>query len=136
MLSRSLRALAWLGDAEFEREVRWLLVQTGDHPPKTLDRIKAKLVNAQAQAHLLESVKPRLTEREKQLLRRATNLGVRGTGRGNADTRTYRQATALEALVAYWTYETHEGPNRLEMLLRPSLRQTINQLLNEVLDNN
>ena len=50
---RSIRTLAWLGDAEFEREVRRRLSIRGDFSTDRLDKLRARIVNAEAQATLL-----------------------------------------------------------------------------------
>ena len=45
---RSIRTLAWLGDVEFEREVRVRLARRGDFPTHRLHVLKAKIVCAEA----------------------------------------------------------------------------------------
>ena len=55
---RSVRTLAWLGDAEFEREVRVRLARRGDFPTDRLHAMKARVVCAEAQAELLATLEP------------------------------------------------------------------------------
>jgi ribonuclease-3 family protein len=126
---RSIRTLAWLGDAEFEREVRLRLVRRGDFPTDRLDKLRAKIVNAAAQAELLATLLERLDEQELGVVRRARNAAPRGSGRGSAGVREYRAATALEALIAWWLLDgLHE---RFESLIVPAIEARIDLLLAE-----
>ena len=97
---RSVRTLAWLGDAEFEREVRVRLARRGDFPTDRLHAMKTRVVCAEAQAELLATLEPVLDEAEAGVVRRARNLNVKAGGRGVRSARDYRSSTALEALVA------------------------------------
>jgi ribonuclease-3 family protein len=96
---RSVRTLAWLGDAEFEREVRMRLARRGDYPTDRLHAMKALVVCAEAQAELLAAIEAGLDEVEAGVVRRARNLSHKAGGRGVRSVRDYRAATALEALV-------------------------------------
>lgn len=100
LLGRSIRTLAWLGDAEFEREVRLRIAARGDFPTERLDTIKARIVRAESQAALLAAFADEPDESEQAVVRRARN--AEPGGRGPRDTRAYRAATGLEALVAHW----------------------------------
>lgn len=101
-MARSIRTLAWLGDAVFEQDVRRRLVGRGDYPTDRLDAMKAEIVRAEAQAALLAAIEPDLDEDERSVTRRARNARVSGTARTRARVEAYRRATALEALVAHW----------------------------------
>lgn len=127
--ARSLRALAWLGDAEFEREVRRRLVVRGDYPVDRLDAVKALVVRAERQAALLAVIEPSLEDAEQALVRRARNQSPRGGGRTTRDTRAYRAATALEALVGHWFHGAPAGQERFEALLAPLLEAAIDEAL-------
>ena len=122
---RSIRTLAWLGDAEFEREVRLRLARRGDYPTDRLHAMKALVVCAEAQAELLASIEPALDEVEAGVVRRARNLNVKNGGRGVRSTRDYRSSTALEALVAHWCMFTAEGRPRFDALIAPWLEARI-----------
>ena len=98
---RSIRTLAWLGDARFELEVRRRLSTRGDYPTERLDAMKASLVRAEAQAELLAQIDAELTDDERAVVSRGRNATPSG-GRGRRDTRAYREATGFEALVAWW----------------------------------
>lgn len=127
--TRSLRTLAWLGDAEFEREVRLRLSRRGDYPTDRLDKWRARIVNAEAQAELLARLidGQLLLEPELAVVRRARNTSVRGGGRGRRDVRAYRQATALEALIAWWLCAGEHA--RFEQLLAPEIELRIDALV-------
>ncbi len=147
---RSIRTLAWLGDGEFEREVRLRLVRRGDYSPDRLDKLRAKIVNAESQAELLAALLEQLDEAERGVVRRARNAAVRGGGRGRAGKlaaaaqaegraeapaegrqrrgiREYRAATGLEALVAWWLLGGQR--ERFEALLGPAIEARIDALL-------
>jgi ribonuclease-3 family protein len=124
---RSIRTLAWLGDAEFEREVRWRLSVRGDFPTDRLDKLRARIVNAEAQAALLAELIAAgvLREDELAVVGRARNAAVRGAIRRSV--RDYRAATALEALIGWWLYG---GPTeRFAELIVPAIEARIDALL-------
>ena len=100
--SRSVRTLAWLGDAEFEREVRIRVIRRGDFPTRRLDAIKAEIVRAPAQAALLQRTLPALDEDERSVVQRGRNAALPRSARGRKMTQEYRAATGLEALVGHW----------------------------------
>jgi ribonuclease-3 family protein len=123
LLFRSIRTLAWLGDAEFEREVRRRVASRGDYPADRLDAIKSEVVCAGAQAALFEEIAPRLDDAERALARRARNAAAPTRGRRSA--KGYRRATALEALMAVWSLGGPAGRARFEALLAPHLEAAI-----------
>jgi ribonuclease-3 family protein len=124
---RSIRTLAWLGDAEFEREVRQRLSIRGDFPTDRLDKLRARIVNAEAQAALLAELieAGSLREDELAVVGRARNAAVRGVVRRNV--RDYRAATALEALIAWWLYGGQT--ERFAELIVPAIEARIDALL-------
>jgi ribonuclease-3 family protein len=124
---RSIRTLAWLGDAEFEREVRRRLSIRGDFPTDRLDKLRARIVNAEAQAALLAELIAAgvLREDELAVVGRARNAAVRGVVRRNV--RDYRAATALEALIAWWLYGGQT--ERFTELIVPAIEARIDALL-------
>lgn len=127
--SRSIRTLAWLGDAEFEREVRLRLARRGDYPTDRLHAIKARVVCAEAQAELLAAIEGELDEEEAGFVRRGRNVQVRSAGRGVRDVRSYRAATGLEALVAYWCLGGPSSRARFDELVAPRLERAIDRAL-------
>ena len=122
---RSIRTLAWLGDAEFEREVRVRLARRGDYPTDRLHVMKALVVRAEAQAELLAAIEAGLDEVEAGVVRRARNLNHKAGGRGVRNTRDYRSATALEALVGHWCYAVAGGRERLAAVVIPWIEARI-----------
>jgi ribonuclease-3 family protein len=125
---RSIRTLAWLGDAEFEREVRLRLSRRGDYPTDKLDKLRARLVRAEAQALLLAALIDASVLREDELgvVGRARNANVNRPG-AKRGIREYRAATALEALIAWWLVGGETA--RFEALIIPAIEAEIDQLL-------
>ena len=125
---RSLRTLAWLGDVEFEREVRYRLARRGDYPSDRLDAMKTGVVRAEAQAQLLEIVLPGLAPEELDLVRRGRNAAPPAAARGGRRRmQDYRAATALEALVATWCLGGEAGRERMQQVLGPALDAAIDR---------
>ncbi|HEY9870974.1 MAG TPA: ribonuclease III domain-containing protein [Candidatus Obscuribacterales bacterium] len=107
-----LRLLAHLGDAVFDLYVRELEILNSISARQLHHKVTA-IVRAVRQAELLDSILPRLDEREAEVVRRARNLkpaGYRRSGQG-----AYRKATAFEALVGYLYLTDRE---RLRALLK------------------
>lgn len=130
---RSIRTLAWLGDAEFEREVRLRLARRGDFPTDRLHAMKARIVCAEAQAELLAALEPELDEDEVGVVRRGRNVGLKASGRAVRDVRTYRAATGLEALVAHWCCGEPAARARFEALVVPRLEAAIDAVVAAVM---
>lgn len=126
---RSIRTLAWLGDAEFEREVRLRLARRGDYPTDRLHTLKAKVVCAEAQAELLAAIEPSLDEYEAGVVRRGRNLNLKAAGRGARNVKAYRAATGLEALVAHWCLGDAASRARFDELVVPLLERAIDVAL-------
>lgn len=126
---RSIRTLAWLGDGEFEREVRLRLVRRGDYSTDRLDKLRAKIVNATAQSELLAELREHLDEQEQGVVRRARNAAPRSSGRGSGGVKEYRAATGLEALVAWWLLGGLDS--RFIELVVPAIEARIDALLAE-----
>jgi ribonuclease III family protein len=125
---RSIRTLAWLGDVEFEREVRLRLSRRGDYPTDRLDKLRAQIVRAEAQAALLAELIEGglLREDELGVVGRARNTAVKRTG-ARRGIREYRAATALEALIAWWIVGGEA--QRFEALIIPAIEARIDGLL-------
>ncbi|MCD9026336.1 Mini-ribonuclease 3 [Cohnella sp. NL03-T5] len=106
--------LAYIGDAVFEIYVRQRLVAGNSRKPHELHRAATSYVCAAAQAKLLQSWMPLLTDEEADIVRRGRNTKS-GQPPKNADPADYRHATALECLVGYLYY--HGQKERLEQLV-------------------
>jgi ribonuclease-3 family protein len=128
LAARSVRTLAWLGDAEFEREIRLRIARRGDYSTDRLDAIKARIVRAESQARLLEALESSLSEEERSVVRRGRNARPTGSAR-RTKTRAYRSATALEALVALWKLDGARGQRRFDKILGPLLEAAIDDAL-------
>lgn len=123
---RSIRTLAWLGDVEFEREVRYRLARRGDYPTDRLDAMKTRVVRAEAQAQLLEQILPILRPEELDVVQRGRNTSPPSAARGGRRRmQEYRAATALEALVAAWCLGGESGRARLHEVLDAPLSAAI-----------
>jgi ribonuclease III family protein len=122
---RSIRTLAWLGDARFEVEVRRRLAARGDYPTDRLDVMKAGVVRADAQAQLLASIEGELEPAELDVAARARNAALPASARGKRNTRAYREATAFEALVAWWDLGPPPARTRFDALVGPRLDAAI-----------
>lgn len=125
---RSIRTLAWLGDVEFEREVRLRLSRRGDYPTDRLDKLRARIVKAEAQAALLAELVEGGVLRDDELgvVGRARNTAVNRTG-ARRGIREYRAATALEALIAWWIVGGEA--QRFEALIIPAIEARIDALI-------
>jgi ribonuclease-3 family protein len=127
--TRSIRTLAWLGDAEFERQVRWRVAARGDYPTDRLDAIKAAIVRAEAQAALLARIEPELNAEELDVVRRGRNAALPTSARGRKNTQAYRASTAFEALVAHMILAGDDGAARFDALVGPALDVAVDDAL-------
>ena len=96
-------SLAYLGDAVYECFVRERLMSGKEALTGKADQLHkagVRYVNAGAQAMALAEIRPSLTEVEDALVKRARNHRT-ATKAKNADIRTYKWATAFEALIGY-----------------------------------
>ncbi|QGG49206.1 Mini-ribonuclease 3 [Heliorestis convoluta] len=110
-------ALAYLGDAVYELQVRKFLIQSGILKVQKLHRLAVELVKAPAQLQLLRWLEGQLDEEELEWVRRGRNADS-GKCPKSTDVQTYRLATGFECLVGYWSLQS---PERL-MLLEPYLK--------------
>lgn len=78
--------------------------------------MKADVVCAPRQAALLAEIEGELSEDEAAVVRRARNADVGGKSRGKTDVRTHRNATGLEALIAYWLVSPSRAARYGELL--------------------
>ena len=124
---RSIRTLAWIGDAEFERELRIRLARRGDYPLDRLDGARAMISRAEAQARLLATIEEQLDPGELAVIQRARNASLKAGARSQRDTKAYRAATALEALVAHWMLG--DDRHRFDELLVPEIEAAIDEAI-------
>lgn len=112
--------LAWMGDAVYSLKVREHLLEKGLSNPSVLQKENARLCSAAGQAEVLKRIEEGLTEDEAEIVRRGKNAHVRSMPK-NSDLKTYRMATALEALFGYlFLYDKKE---RMEQLLDACMKE-------------
>ena len=91
--------LAYIGDAVYELEIRKYLIESGNMKVNTLDKVAVNYVSAVSQSKILDNLIDRkiLTEEELNCVTRARNYKPHSKPR-YVDIKTYKKATALEAL--------------------------------------
>ncbi len=105
---------AYVGDSVYELFIRTHLVETTKLKPHRLHIETIKYVKAKAQAEILERLQDILTEKEKEIVRRARNAENHHLPK-NADPADYMHATAFEGLIGYLYLS--EQKERLEEIL-------------------
>lgn len=105
---------AYVGDAVYELYIRTYLVNTTKLNPHKLHIEAINYVKAKAQARSLEELMEKLTDEEKEIVRRARNAENHHLPK-NADVREYMYSTAFEGLIGY-LYLTKQG-ERLKQIL-------------------
>ena len=113
-------ALAYIGDAIFEVYVRQYVLSKLNHRPNHLHKQATRYVSARAQAKLLASLLPCLTEEELAVVKRGRNAKS-GSAPKSADILEYRQSTAFESLLGYLYFAKQN--DRLNELLERVAQQ-------------
>lgn len=95
-------ALAYMGDAVYEKYIRHHLLLKGAVKPHLLHREATRFVSAKAQSKVIHYIleEALLDEEEQGVVRRGRNAKS-GTVPKNTDVQTYRYSTAFEALIGY-----------------------------------
>lgn len=91
---------AYVGDCVYELYIRTNLVNTTNLKPHKLHIETIKYVKAHSQAEILKKVEEKLTEEEKDIVRRGRNTQNHHLPK-NSNVQEYRYATAFEALIGY-----------------------------------
>ncbi len=91
---------AYVGDCIFELYIRTNLVNKTNLKPHKLHIETIKYVKAKAQAEFLKKIQDKLTEEEKDIVRRGRNTQNHHTPK-NSNVLEYSHATAFEALIGY-----------------------------------
>ncbi|MDN6731490.1 MAG: Mini-ribonuclease 3 [Atopostipes suicloacalis] len=114
-------ALAYIGDAIYELEIRRYLLEVGETKPKHLHRLATQYVSARGQAKIIKYFQEKeiLTEEELSYFKRGRNSKI-NTKAKNTDIHRYLQSTGFEALMGY-LYLT-EQEERLEELINQSIQ--------------
>ena len=91
---------AYVGDCVYELFIRTHLVDTTKLNPHKLHIEAIKYVKAGAQAKFLQELNDKLTDEEKDIVRRARNANNHHLPK-NSNVQEYMYATAFEALIGY-----------------------------------
>ena len=113
---RMLSPLVWayVGDSVYEMFIRTNLVNKSNAKPHKLHVESIKYVKASAQCEALKKIEEKLTEEEKDIVRRGRNTQNHHVAK-NSNVIEYAYATAFEALIGY-LYLTKQD-ERLEEIL-------------------
>jgi ribonuclease-3 family protein len=112
-------ALAFLGDAVYERFIRERILRHGSVGADRMHREAVRYVKAAAQEQSLRALADELTETEADVVRRARNHKITSKPK-NADPVTYKMATAFEALLGYLYLDGQE--ERLQTVMERAAR--------------
>ena len=93
-------ALAFLGDAVYERLVRKRLLLSANMPVGKLHKLAIEKVCAEYQAQAVDRISSMLTEPEADIIRRGRNASGMTVPK-HASVAEYRKATSLECLFGY-----------------------------------
>lgn len=113
---------AYIGDAVYELYIREKLVESASVKPHKLHIEAIKKVKASAQADILKKIEDKLTEEEKEIVRRTRNTKNHHLPK-NSNMTEYMYATAFEGLIGY--LYLNDEKERLNMLLKESFEQSI-----------
>lgn len=91
---------AYVGDCVYELYIRTNLINKTNLKPHKLHIETIKYVKAKSQAKLLEEIYDKLTEEEKNIVRRGRNAESHHLPK-NTNVQEYRYASAFEALIGY-----------------------------------
>lgn len=106
---------AYIGDSVYEMFIRTYLVNNSNAKPHKLHIESIKYVKAKAQADILLKIEDKLTEEEKDIVRRGRNTENHHVAK-NSNVADYSKATAFEALIGY-LYLTKQDERLEEILL-------------------
>jgi ribonuclease-3 family protein len=110
---------AYVGDAIYELFIRTHLVNNTKLKPHKLHIESIKYVKAKAQANILKELMDKLSEEEKEIVRRARNAENHHLPK-NANPEDYMYSTAFEGLIGYLYLSKKD--ERLKEILDESLK--------------
>ena len=105
---------AYMGDAVYEKYIRGYVIKQGFCKNGLLHKKSIRYVSANGQVKILKRIEEKLTEEERDIVRRGRNSNPHSHAK-NADIVDYKYATGFEALIGY-LYLT-EQESRLEEIL-------------------
>ena len=106
---------AYVGDCVYELYIRTKLVNETSYKPHKLHIEAIKYVKAKSQAELLEKIYDRLTDEEKDIVRRGRNAENHHLPK-SSNVQEYMYSTAFEALIGY--LYLNKRNSRIKELLR------------------
>ena len=112
-------ALAYMGDAVYEKFIREYVIRQGLCKNGLLHRKNIKYVITKVQSNIIRALEEFLTDEEKDIVRRGRNANPHSTAK-NADIIEYKYATGFEALIG-WLYLTRQE-ERLENILEECVK--------------
>lgn len=127
-IDQSVLSLAFLGDCVFDLVIRSVVLTHDGGTNKFLHKKCTSVVNAAAQARLIEAIEPELTPEENAIFHRGRNAKS-GSSAKNASIADYRKATGLETLIGYLYLEGDY--DRLVYLIKTGLNKT-GKLIDEI----
>lgn len=105
---------AYIGDSVYELYIRMNLVNSTKLKPHRLHVEAIKYVKAKAQAEILKNIEEKLTEEEKEIVKRGRNAENHHLPK-NATVQEYMYSTGFEALIGY-LYLTKQDERLSEIL--------------------
>jgi len=115
---------AYLGDAIYEVFIRTYVVANNNVPMYRLHKYSTSYVKAKAQSDVIHKIFDKLTDEEKDIVRRGRNAKS-ATIPKNADVTEYKYATGFESLLGYVYLKKDYG--RLMELLKMCVGQECNR---------
>ena len=109
---------AYVGDCVYELYIRTKLINETNMKPHKLHIESIKYVRAGAQAEILKKIEDKLTEKEKEIVKRGRNAENHHLPK-NATVQEYMYSTGFEALIGY-LYLTKQD-ERLKEILKESM---------------
>lgn len=120
LLGTNLLPLAFLGDSLHTFYVRNKILNDYNEKMKNYHQKASYYCKASFQSKVLNKIYENLTEKEKEIVRRARNAKPKHTAK-NATTKDYFMATAFEALLGYLYLDNQI--ERLEKILKLSMEE-------------
>ena len=114
VLQYSSLVLAYMGDAVYEKYIREYVIKQGHYNNGMLHKKTIKYVSAKGQCDILNRIEEKLTDEEKDVVRRGRNSNPHSSAK-NANIVEYKYATGFEALIGY-LYLSEQNERLTEIL--------------------
>lgn len=105
---------AFVGDGVYSLIIRTIIVENGNVPVNRLHKETTSLVQASAQAAMVQMIYDDLTPEEQAVYKRGRNTKSASSAK-NASIQDYRKATGLETLIGY-LYLSGETQRMVELI--------------------